>query len=53
MIVCNMSQSSYIMVSSLAIALTDTNVNGKVTVTELHDYAEEGQCDFKYVSHSV
>ena len=45
--------SSYIKVSSLDISLTDTNVNGQVTVTDPHDYTEEGQRDSKRVSHSV
>ena len=37
------SHSSFIKASLLSIPLTDTDVNRKVTVTEPHDYIEEGQ----------
>ena len=36
------SYSSSIKESSLAVALIDINVNGQVTVTEPHEYNEEG-----------
>ena len=36
------SHSSSINESSLSISLTDTHVNDQVTVTEPHDYTEEG-----------
>ena len=45
--------SSSIKASSLAIPLADANVNGQVTVTDLHDYTEEGRNNLRRVHDSV